>query len=250
MTLPFLLSVPHAGLKIPDEVERINLLSPQQIAEDGDEGAAEIYDLKDHVTAVVTTEIARAYVDLNRAEDDRRKDGIVKTHTCWDVKIYSEPLPENTVQALLKKYYRPYHEQLTHLSLQDSVKLGIDCHTMAVVGPPVGPDPGIERPLICLSNGDQTCPAAWLSSLAGELENTFGARVSINVPFRGGYIIRSHSRELPWIQIEFARTGAPTNPEKRNGLLQALQAWYAGGLDDKAPPLPRFPGTGPKLSSG
>jgi N-formylglutamate amidohydrolase len=44
---------------------------------DGDEGAAEIYDLKDHAAEFVTTDIARAIVDLNRAEDDRRPDGVV-----------------------------------------------------------------------------------------------------------------------------------------------------------------------------
>lgn len=230
MTLPFLLSVPHAGLLIPPLVERLNLLTTEQIAEDSDEGAREIYDLKDEVTAFVTTETARAYVDLNRGEDDRGKDGVVKTHTCWDIRIYKEPLPEHTVQVLLEKYYRPYHEKLTSLARGPSVRLGIDCHTMAVVGPPTGPDPGKERPLICLSNADHTCPDTWLTSLAAELETTFQARVSINAPFRGGHIIRSHCTELPWIQIEFARTGTPASLEKRNRLLEALKAWCTTSL--------------------
>lgn len=229
MTLPLLLSVPHGGLRIPQEVEHLNLLSIEQIAEDGDEGAAEIYDLKDSVTAFVTTDIARAYVDLNRAEDDRRKDGVVKTHTCWDIPIYREPLPENTLQVLLEKYYHPYHAKLTSLAREPSVKLGIDCHTMAVTGPPVGPDPGKERPFICLSNADRTCPSSMLRSLANELEFSFDAQIAINDPFRGGYIIRSHCTELPWIQIEFARTPTPANQEKRHRLLQALTAWCAIG---------------------
>ena len=53
MTLPFLLSVPHAGLTIPSEVEDICLLNQQDIIEDGDSGAAEIYlPLQRHVAAL------------------------------------------------------------------------------------------------------------------------------------------------------------------------------------------------------
>ena len=80
MTLPFLVSVPHAGLSVPPEVEGLCILEEQDIIEDGDEGAAEIYyPLKDQVTAFVFTDIARAIVDMNRREDDRTKDGVVKT---------------------------------------------------------------------------------------------------------------------------------------------------------------------------
>lgn len=122
-----------------------------------DEGAAEIYlPLKNKVKVLVTTDVARAIVDMNRAEDDRRKDGVVKTHTCWDVPIYSEPLSDILMETLLAQYYRPYHQDLFRLA--DNVVAGIDCHTMAAVGPPVGPDPGLERPAACLSNADGTCP--------------------------------------------------------------------------------------------
>ena len=95
MSEPLLLSVPHAGLTIPSEVANLCLLTKNEIIEDGDEGAAEIYlPLENEVSALVTTVVARAIVDMNRAEDDRGKDGVVKTHTCWDVQIYSEPPSE------------------------------------------------------------------------------------------------------------------------------------------------------------
>jgi N-formylglutamate deformylase len=223
MTLPVLLSVPHAGLRIPPEVDHLNLLENEEIIADGDEGAAEIYDLEPHVAAFVTTDIARAYVDLNRAEDDRRKDGVVKTHTCWDVPIYDGPLSEDTVEKLLEKYHRPYHERLRQLSTH--VKLGIDCHTMAHKGPPVGPDPGKERPLICLSNADGTCPMEWIRRLAAFFEGAFQTRVSINHPFKGGYIIKSHASEIPWVQLEMSRTPRLSNQEKRHKVLQVLQSW-------------------------
>ncbi|MFZ0390098.1 MAG: N-formylglutamate amidohydrolase [Calditrichia bacterium] len=224
--MPLLLSVPHAGLQVPEEVADNCLLTPEEIAADGDVGAAEIYlPLLEKTEHLLTTKIARAVVDLNRAADDRRKDGIVKTHTCWDVKIWRKPLWEETVHLLLEEYYSPYHQKLSELAHQN-VFAGIDCHTMAAEGPPVGPDPGVKRPEACLSNGDgRTCPAEWIGSLAAELRKTLGGEVRINDPFKGGFITRSHGAEMPWIQLELSRASFLSNGEKSRAVLQALQNW-------------------------
>lgn len=222
MTLPLLLSVPHAGLWVPPEVEDMCILTRRQIVEDGDEGAAEIYlPLEKETAGFVTTKVARAIVDQNRAQDDFQKDGVVKTHTSWDVPIYREFPSETIVRTLIDKYYKPYHSALSELSKR--VRLGVDCHTMAAEGPPVGPDPGVERPTVCLSNGDGTCPQPWIEFFAQCLEDALKVRVSINRPFRGGHIIRSHCRELPWIQLEYSRAPFATDAEKRSGFINALK---------------------------
>ena len=63
MTLSILLSVPHAGVNIPQEVEDICMLNEEDIRRDGDEGADQIYfPLESEVEAMVTTEVARAIV--------------------------------------------------------------------------------------------------------------------------------------------------------------------------------------------
>jgi len=224
--LPLLVSVPHAGLLVPPEIEPLCLLTPEQIVTDGDEQAAEIYDFEEHVEARLTTDVARAIVDLNRAEDDRRKDGVVKTHTCWDVPVYRAPLSEDRVESLLARYHRPYHARLAELA-GSGARLGVDCHTMAASGPPVGPDPGVERPWVCLSHADGTCPQAWLDSMARCLEAAFGRPPSINRPFRGGFIIRSHAAEMPWMQLELSRAPFMSPAEKRERVLRALRAWCA-----------------------
>lgn len=223
MKLPFLISVPHAGPDVPDEVAHLSLLSPEEIRADGDEGAADIYSVADCVARFVTTRIARAFVDMNRSEDDRRPDGVVKTHTCLNVKVYRSPLPEDIVECLLEKWHRPYHAQLSEFSR--NAVLGIDCHTMAAVGPPVSPDPGQERPMVCLSNADGTCSAVWLLSLAECFEEAFEVPVSINHPFKGGYIIRAHAAELPWVQLELSRSPILSDYEKRKRVLEALETW-------------------------
>jgi N-formylglutamate deformylase len=227
LKLPLLLSVPHAGLRVPPEAEPYCILTEQQIIEDGDEGAAEIYDLASEVAAFVTTDVPRAIVDVNRAEDDRRADGVVKTHTIWNVPVYGGPLPEGVVSALLDGYYRPYHAQLTE-RVSSETRLGIDCHTMAAKGPPIGPGSGIERPWLCLSNGEGTCPPEWLESLAGCLEQAFEHPVSMNDPFKGGYITRTHATELPWVQLELSRAPFAPSKEKRVRVLASLRKWCDG----------------------
>jgi len=227
MKLPLLISVPHAGLLVPEIVRSDCILSREDIVKDGDEGAAEVYDFADEVAQYVTTDVARAVLDMNRPENDRGADGVVKTHTCWNVPVYRGPLSEDKVAALLETYYRPYHGALQNS--RKGVILGIDCHTMAALGPPIGPGPGIERPAMCLSNADGTCPREWIRSLADCLERSFREKVSINHPFKGGYIIRRHSAKLPWAQLELSRAPFATNSEKRRFLLEALAEWCASG---------------------
>ena len=223
MKMPLLISVPHAGLVIPDEVRDRYLPEEAQTSADSDGGASRIYDFESAVRHWVSTDVARAVVDLNRAEDDRNRDGVVKTHTIWEVLVYRKPLGEPLVQGLLEKYYRPYHRRLSECAAD--VVLGVDCHTMAGHGPPVGPDPGAERPPVTLSNADRTCPREWLESLAACFEASFGTEVALNTPFRGGHIVQSHAHEAPWVQLEISRAAFASDDEKRTAVLAALRAW-------------------------
>lgn len=222
MSLPLLLSVPHAGTEVPAEVAAHWALTPEQIVADGDEGAAELYSLADEVSAHVTTTVARAVVDLNRAPDDFSRDGAIKTHTCWEEPVWDPPLPPELADALIEDHWRPYHERLRHLGTSGRFLLGVDGHTMAAHGPPVGPDAGVERPAACLSNADGTCPQPWIESLQAALTRRLGHEVTINRPFRGGYITRTHAAEMPWLQIELSRAPFASLAAKREAVLGAL----------------------------
>ena len=222
--LPLLLSVPHAGTWVPPEVRDVCMLTEAQIITDSDEGAAEIYAFENQVKYYATTNVARVIVDLNRAPDDRRADGVVKTHTCWRETVYRAFPAAETVALILEHYYFPYHNRLTKLA-GSSVILGIDCHTMSEIGPPEGPDPGIERPWLCLSNADGTCPKEWFERMGKALNEQFEGNVSLNDPFKGGYITRSHASEMPWIQMELSRASFMSNTEKRERVLRALMRW-------------------------
>jgi N-formylglutamate amidohydrolase len=96
---------------------------------------------------------------------------------------------------------------------------------MAATGPPVGPDPGRERPAACLSHADGTCPDEWIASLRDLLAAELGRPVSINDPFTGGYLTRTHAAEMPWLQLELSRAGWISNAEKQRAVRAALGAW-------------------------
>ena len=204
--LPILISMPHGGELIPDEVSDICILSKADLIQDSDEQTHEIYeDLAFEAQEVIRADVARAIVDMNRDKGDFSKDGVIKTHTCFDVPVYKTQPTESLNQHLLDKYYHPYHAALS-AAAKSGVKLGLDCHTMAAVAPPVSPDVGNERPIICISNRNgETCPNEWIEELAKMFKKHFDT-VQINRPFAGGYIVRSHCHEMPWIQIEYSRT--------------------------------------------
>ena len=222
--LPLIISVPHGGGIIAPELSDKTLLSRRDIFSDGDPLTREIYDFKDEVAYYFETNIARAAIDLNRSPHDLppvNKDGVIKSHTVTGKGVYrKDKLPcKDALRLLLKKYYNPYHENLRKKSRQSYLFCGIDCHTMLDRAPVISAQPGKERPFICLSNrGDTkgekvsgrrlTCPPEMLRSLADSLREAFpeeADNITLNDPFLGGYIVRSHSKDLPWIQIELNR---------------------------------------------
>ncbi|MFC1781715.1 N-formylglutamate amidohydrolase [Planctomycetota bacterium] len=225
MKLPILISVPHAGFEMPSEVEEYNLLTQEEMICDGDEGASEIYAIESQVQAYVSTVMARAFVDVNRSVNDRGRDGVVKTHTCWDIPIYMSPLPEDLIQAMISKYYQPYHDKLTFFASE--VKFGIDCHTMSEIAPPISRDSGQERPLVCLSNAEGTFPVDWLKIMKDCFQQSFQAEISLNRPFKGGYIIQAHTAEMPWVQVEISRTDHLDNEEKKKKFLCTIEKFYS-----------------------
>jgi formiminoglutamase len=226
MKLPILVSIPHAGTLTPDELKSLVRIAREDVVKDGDEQAADIYlPLRNHVAHVVTTDIARAFVDVNRAPDDFRKDGVIKTHTCWDVPIYKSAPDAEVVAKLLEHYYYPYHQRLRKLALTGEVRVGVDCHTMAVVGPPVAPDSGQTRPVACVGDADGTCDRDWTQELAAQLAESLGGEVRVNNPFKGGYITRKHATKLPWLQLEVSRGDFATARKKTAAVRTALGRW-------------------------
>ncbi|MFC1492778.1 N-formylglutamate amidohydrolase [candidate division KSB1 bacterium] len=214
---PILLSIPHGGMKNPVELEHNITLTKKDLFEDSDSYTNSIYDLTGKVNAVVKSEIARAFIDLNRAPFDLpplNTDGVIKSATCYNKQIYDNDVYANNglVKKLLDKYYYPYFKQIQdHLSTE-KIDIALDCHSMASIGPPVSSEPGIKRqPKICLGNSNgKTCPNDIVEKLAECFRTSFSLNVddvTINDPFSGGYITRTYGmKPIPWIQVEMNRS--------------------------------------------
>ena len=67
---PVLLSIPHGGTQRPPELDDLLSITDADLFDDSDPFVIEIYDLGEKVEDVVKTNIARAFVDLNRSLQD------------------------------------------------------------------------------------------------------------------------------------------------------------------------------------
>ncbi|MFC1561949.1 N-formylglutamate amidohydrolase [candidate division KSB1 bacterium] len=215
--LPVIISIPHGGSRIPEEIAEYVGAGMKDIFNDSDAFTQEIYNLSERVEAVVTAEVARAFVDVNRAREDRppqNPDGVVKSHTCFNVPVYRKGrLPEyRTVEKMLDRCYEPFHLEIRRLVEKDGIKLGLDCHSMAAVGPPLSPFPGRRREAaICLGNRHgESCGDDITNRLASCFRKAFSLdkrAVAVNEPFSGGFITRTFGmKPVPWIQVELNRS--------------------------------------------
>jgi len=117
LKLPLVVSVPHAGQQIPEYLTERILLNGAELEAEGDRGARGIFaGLEPLVEAYRAIDIARAILDVDRSEEDRSRDGVIKTHTRGDQLIWDGPIEDETVQRLIEAYYRPYHTDLSNFA--------------------------------------------------------------------------------------------------------------------------------------
>ncbi len=224
--LPLLITVVHGGEKIPAELKKYNNLSYSDILEDIDTFSRDVYDLSEEVQHYLDTDIARPYIDLNRAVDDwppDNKDGVIKTETVFKVPVYTNGFfpDDDLIEIILQKYYYPFYNRLYEKESSPGLIAGLDCHTMLPLSPPISNSPRVKRPLVCLSNGGDhegkplsinkitTCSVDFIQQLAESFIHALQCgkeQIGINNPFRGGKVIQSRRKGIiPWVQIELNR---------------------------------------------
>ena len=221
--LPILLSIPHGGLRKPQELDGHLSITNKDLFDDSDPFVVELYDLGDKVERVIKTDIARAFVDLNRSLQDMppdNPDGLIKSMTCYEKPIYikgKEP-DESLRNLLIEFYYNPYHRDIQKSLAELDLQLCLDCHSMASSAPGIAPDDkDKKRPLFCLSNQDgKTCSDEMIETLADCISESYSIDrqdISINDPFHGGYITKTYGAgSIPWIQLEMNRSMYLSSP--------------------------------------
>ncbi|MEE4310326.1 MAG: N-formylglutamate amidohydrolase [candidate division KSB1 bacterium] len=215
INLPFLISIPHGGTEVPPEILDDVCIAPQDLFDDSDAFTQEIFNVEDIVVCQVVTPIARAFVDVSRSMDKKPpefSDGLIKSATCYNKPIYKTGRQpgKKLVNLLIEEYYKPYHEELNKQIQNKRIVIGLDCHSMAEDAPEISPDKGQKRPLMNLGDAEgMACSPVFTKLLRKRFLDVFGfpeSEVTINNPFKGGYITRKFGNNpKPWIQIELNR---------------------------------------------
>jgi len=245
--LPVLISIPHCGYRVPEELKDRILLSTKDIFDDSDTFAGDIYNIESRVFNLFKADIARAFIDLNRPSSEfppKNPDGVIKSRTCHDLLIYKKGKePDQSLRnSLLEKYYEPYHRRIKEALEHPEIRLGLDCHTMDIFGPVKAIDAGKKRPMICLGNlSGKSCSQEIIDCLTACFIQAFGlgpSEVTQNRPFQGQHITRAYGKNpVPWVQVEMSKAlymKPPYFDEKTlkidNGFLRELNEKFEEAL--------------------
>ncbi len=248
---PFLISIPHGGTEVPEEIRPRLLLSDEDLLFYCDPLTRDLFGFEDRVEAFIDTPISRMVIDLNRPPlplPPKDPDGIIKRRTVDGREVYRPGMvpPVDQIHALMVTHYFPYHQRIDELIDHRHVRVAFDCHSMLPYGSSVQKDAGKPRPMICLgNNGDPrgnsrpgsiaTCPAGWITALVDAFRNefSFDQEVVLNDPFSGGFISNAHywHKGIPWIQIEINR--ALYEPDKNSDNLREKTHEPVGVLKER-----------------
>ena len=208
---PILVSIPHAGSRVPDEVKDDLLLSDDDLLGYTDLYTDQIFNVPS--AHVLMNDVSRVIVDVNRAPDDisreyeQAAEGVI-VHTTWDEKAgYKKEPEQHIVDKLIAKYHDPYHKQIDEKMAE--VQFLIDGHSYLPVGPKLKKDSGEERPDINLGNMNFSSCSREHTVFFREFFEERGYSVRINFPYTGKYILGHHCHRrrippflVPGIQIE------------------------------------------------
>ena len=228
--LPFIISIPHCSGKVPAALRSTLDLTDEEIFESMDRGTSEIFGSLPS-RATLCAQWSRLIVDLNRGPDRRDRKGVVP-HVDYHGRVLYRPgcVPdEKEIRFRIERYYLPYHDRLKE-SLEDPEIRGIiDCHSLCEVAPVEAPDAGGRRKDIVLGNngdsegnqspgmGKPTASPETVQMLKRAFQE-YGFSVSINNPYKGGFITTHYARRFSgndkfFMQIEINQ-GLYLNSEK------------------------------------
>ena len=192
--------VPHDSRVIPHDVRGQYCLSgtdlDTEILKMTDHHTRELFTSELPPSQVVCLEVSRLVVDVERFEDDRlesmasRGMGVIYTST-QDGRSLRNNLSIGERSALIEKWYRPHHAELTKACERNLQEYGrslvVDCHSFPSSPLPYEVDQDPNRPEICIGSDDFHSPAAVVDALAHQF-STAGFTVAVNAPFAGALV--------------------------------------------------------------
>lgn len=203
-TVPLLVSMPHVGTHIPDEMKAAYV--PRALGvEDTDWHLERLYDfVRDLGASLIVPRMSRYVIDLNRPPDDAPMyPGASNTELCPTRFFTGDPLYQDgaapdAAQRLDRRarYWQPYHDalrgELDHLRAQHGFALLWDAHSIRSEIPWL-----FEGRLPDLNIGTASGLAADASitdAVAAACRDVPGVSSVVNGRFKGGYITRHYGQ--------------------------------------------------------
>ncbi|HSZ11774.1 MAG TPA: N-formylglutamate deformylase [Rhizomicrobium sp.] len=224
---PLIVSIPHAGVEIPPDVEE-NLVSLWLARQDADWWVDRLYDFADELGAtVIRTPVSRTVIDVNRDPSGKSLyPGQATTELCPTTTFDGELLyrdgraPDPSEIARRRElWFEPYHraigEEIARLRNRHASVVLFDAHSIRPRVPRLFD--GVLPDLNFGTNSGVSCAPALTESLETIADRSDYSRVT-NGRFKGGYITRHHGRPdkgVHAIQLELStRTYLGEQPAK------------------------------------
>ncbi|MCD9853984.1 N-formylglutamate amidohydrolase [Epilithonimonas sp. JDS] len=232
--VPIIISVPHAGTFIPEDIK--SKMNPElsDKLDDTDWFIDKLYGFAtDLGITIIIANYSRWVVDLNRNPENKPlyNDGRVITDvvTVTDFngnQIYKDNyIPDSEeVSRRVELYHKPYHEKLDELLQQTKAEFGkvllFDAHSIRKSVPGIRSE---DFPDLILGDNDETSASSKLIKTTTDSLQNKGYDFSHNHPFKGGYITRSFGKpeeNIHALQLEMCKTnymdGSEMNYDETN----------------------------------
>lgn len=222
---------PHSGMEWPAD---FGTVAPREaILTTWDAYVDELWSgVRGEGATLVAATFPRAYLDVNRADDDldldlveagwpapvhptdytRRGMGLIRRLALPGVPMYDRRLTRAEVDTRLTAYYRPYREVLGRVLDERHAQFGtvvhLNAHSMKSRGNEMNVDRGEPRPDIVVSDRrGTTADSSWTEWVASWCRE-HGFATQVNTPYQGGDLVRAFGRPAEGrhsIQIELNR---------------------------------------------
>jgi len=221
---PIIFTAPHGSDVIPVEYKK---LAP---AEEDFKTAVTAKELAKELGAYyLVAKYSRILVDLNRSPNDLRRKGVV-SHIRYNDRTEVElnaRASKKEKMARVRKYWKPFHAKLakTLNKLVDEQLFAyvFDIHFLHSVAPKGTPDEGERRADICMGLCDYEIADKVLALYLKQKLEEKGYEVSVDKPFKGGFVVRNSSAipQVNAVELELNER-IMLNEKKRKKLVKDL----------------------------
>jgi len=216
--IPLLVSVPHAGVRFPDELKSLFFDSVIDCPSDTDWFVDQLYDFVPEIGGtLIKANYSRYVVDLNRSKqgeflygDERKETALVPIKTFSEDAIYKGKLPDDQeINRRIVKYYDPYYEkiklEIARLKEEFGSCLFFDAHSIRRFVPSIRKN---RFPDFILGDADSKTARISLVEKAKKLLEESEYSFSYNDPFKGGMLTRNFGdpkKNIHALQLEMSQ---------------------------------------------